>query len=264
MFFGNRMWNYTVKMIDGQFPDWHSVVPKTDATVLLRRQEFIDALQAVKKACDEENAAVKLTFNAEHLLIEAKSPKRGYAKTQVALSEVPPQMIIGLDADYLLEALNALTGEWIVFRFRSAEYGVELHDGAPNLRYHLVMPIDLGNRPAEPKEPVLDEKEEVWDGKAGKYVAVSAETKALAKTEFEKAEAKYKLDLETYKLELAQWRLAHRVTGWSDSESTEEEQKPGEFTPREGFPQIGAKLADHPSLEELAAQANTAEIAVAK
>ncbi len=187
MFFGNRMWSYTVKMIDGQFPDWHSVVPKTDATVLLPREEFIEALQAIKHACDESNTAAKLTFNADHLLIEAKSPKNGYAKTQIPLTEVPPKMMLGLDPEYLIEACTALLGEWIVFKFRSADYGVELHDGAPEKRYHLVMPIDLITRPTEPKEPILDEKTEVWDGKAGKYVSVSEEAKAAAKLEFEQA-----------------------------------------------------------------------------
>ena len=260
MFFGSSRWSYTCRMVEGQFPDWKSVVPKLDATVLLHREAFIEALQAVKHACDEENTAAKFTFNADHLLIEAKSRTNGYAKTQMALSEVPPQMIIGLDPEYLLQACSALLGEWIVFKFRSADYGVELHDGAPDLRYHLVMPIDLITRPAEPKEPVLDTKETVWDGKAGKYLPVSEEAKAAARNEFEVLSKQHELDLETYKLELAQWRLAHRITGWSEAESTEREQEPGEFTPREGYPQIGARLADHPSLEELAKTARAAEI----
>ncbi|MCC6150759.1 MAG: hypothetical protein IT461_10960, partial [Planctomycetes bacterium] len=54
MFFGNRKWNLATRLVEGQFPDWHSVVPKNDVTVLLRRQEYIDALQAVKHACSVE------------------------------------------------------------------------------------------------------------------------------------------------------------------------------------------------------------------
>jgi len=91
-------------------------------------------------------------------------------------------------------------------------------------------------------------------------VPVSEEAKAAAKLEFEVSSSLYEQNLETFRRELAEWRLAHRRTGWSESESTEDEQEPGVFTPREGYPQIGAKLADHPSLEELAKTARAAEI----
>jgi DNA polymerase-3 subunit beta len=178
MFFGTRSWSYTARMIEGQFPDWRSVVPKTDATVLLDREAFIEALRAVKHACSEESKPVKLTFNADHLLIEAKSHKNGYAKTQILLDEVPPQMTLGLDPEYLIEAALALTGETLVFQFRSSKYGVSIHDGAPELRYQLVMPIDLGNRPVEPKEPENGVKEEVWNGKTSTWDKVSDEAKA--------------------------------------------------------------------------------------
>ena len=191
MFFGTRSWSYTARMIDGQFPDWHSVVPKSDATVLLDREAFIEALQAVKHACDVESKAVKLTFNADHLLIEAKSQKNGYAKTQILLDEVPPQMQLGLDPEYLIEACTALTGDTIVFQFRSCEYGVSIHDGAPEMRYQLVMPIDFGDRPTEPKEPESGVKEEVWNGKTSTWDKVSDEAKALAQAEYDKALEKH-------------------------------------------------------------------------
>jgi hypothetical protein len=74
-------------------------------------------------------------------------------------------MQLGLDPEYLIEACTALTGDTIVFQFRSCEYGVSIHDGAPELRYQLVMPIDFGDRPVEPKEPESGVKEEVWNGK---------------------------------------------------------------------------------------------------
>jgi DNA polymerase III sliding clamp (beta) subunit (PCNA family) len=261
MFFGTRSWSYTARMIEGQFPDWHSVVPKTDATVLLDREAFIEAVQAVKHACDVESTAVKLTFNADHLLIEAKSHKNGYAKTQILLDEVPPQMQLGLDPEYLIEACTALTGDTIVFQFRSCEYGVSIHDGAPELRYQLVMPIDFSDRPTEPKEPKLDIKEEVWNGNTRTWDKVSDEAKALAQAEYDKALEKHKQDLEAYKVELARWRLNNRRNATQvDGEDSDEEQKPGEFTPRPAdSPQIGQKLGHVPTLDELHAKALTAK-----
>ncbi|NUO17667.1 MAG: hypothetical protein HUU03_14640, partial [Planctomycetaceae bacterium] len=62
MFFGTRCFTYSVLLVEGQYPNWRAVLPKSDASVLLNRQAFIDGLQAVKKACDIESAAVKLTF----------------------------------------------------------------------------------------------------------------------------------------------------------------------------------------------------------
>ena len=261
MFFGTRSWSYTARMIEGQFPDWRSVVPKTDATVLLDREAFIEALQAVKHACSEESTAVKLTFNADHLLIEAKSHKNGYAKTQILLDEVPPQMQLGLDPEYLIEACTALTGDTIVFQFRSCEHGVSIHDGAPEMRYQLVMPIDFGDRPTEPKEPESGVKEEVWNGKTSTWDKVSDEAKALAQAEYDKALEKHKQDLEAHKVELARWRLNNRRNATQiDGEDSDEEQKLGEFTPRPADqPQIGQKLGHVPTLDELHAKALTAD-----
>ncbi|CAG0952094.1 Beta sliding clamp [Planctomycetaceae bacterium] len=261
MFFGTRTWSYTARTIEGQFPDWHSVVPKTDANVILNRQAFIDALQAVKHACSVDSAAARLTFNADHLLIEAKSHQHGYAKTQIALCAVPPMMTLGLDPEYLIEACNALTGEWIVFSFRSSEYGVSIHDGAPEMRYQLVMPIDLGDQPVEPKEPQSTVKDEVWDGKKSAMVKVSDEAKAAAQAEYEQAVAQHKLDMEKYKLELAAWRLHKRQNvKLIDGEESDWEQDLGEFTPRPATePAIGQKLAECPTLEELHAKALTAD-----
>ena len=249
-------------MIDGQFPDWHSVVPKTDATVLLDREAFIEALQAVKHACSEESTAVKLTFNADHLLIEAKSHKNGYAKTQILLDEVPPQMQLGLDPEYLIEACTALTGDTIVVQFRSCEHGVSIHDGAPEMRYQLVMPIDFGDRPTVPKEPESGIKEEGWNGKTGNWDKVPDEAKALAKAEYDAALEKYKQDLEAYKVELARWRLNNRRNATQiDGEDSDEEQKLGEFTPRPAdSPQIGQKLGHVPTLDELHAKAFIADL----
>lgn len=265
MFFGNRKWNLATRLVEGQFPNWHSVVPKNDVTVLLHRQEYIDALQAVKHACSVEACAVKHTFNADHLLLEAKSVANGYAKAQVSLPTVPPQMILGLDPEYLLQALDALHGEWVVFEFRSSEYGVNLHDGAPELRYHLVMPIDVvGDRPNEPEKPIFEEKEETYDGKLGRYVKLTPEQKVQAKAKHEEAMVEYEKEYAAWKLELAQWRISKRIySEWPDNTNpdVEEECKDGQFPARpKGEPEIGAKLAEAPTLQQLKELALTANV----
>lgn len=257
MFFGNRKWNLATRLVEGQFPDWHSVVPKNDVTVLLRRQEYIDALQAVKHACSVEACAVKHTFNADHLLLEAKSVANGYARAQVSLPTVPPQMILGLDPEYLLQALYALHGEWVIFEFRSSEYGINLHDGAPEKRYHLVMPIDVfGDRPEEPKKPEFEEKEETWLN--GAWHKLTPEEKAEAKAKHEEAMREYEKDLAAWRIELEQWRISKRYV---DTDDSFEEQKPGTFFPRPAHePEIGVKLANVPTLAELKEQALTANV----
>ena len=259
MFFGNRKWSLATRLVEGQFPNWHSVVPKNDVTVLLRRQEYIDALQAVKHACSVEACAVKHTFNADHLLLEAKSFANGYARAQVALPTVPPQMILGLDPEYLLQALDALHGEWVVFEFKSSEYGVNLHDGAPEMRFHLVMPIDVvGDQPTEPKQPEFEEKEQTW--KDGSWHQLTPEEKAQAKAQHEEPMREYEKKLAAWRIELEQWRISKRMRV-TDDDGCLEEQKAGEFFPRPAHePAIGFTLAPAPTLEQLKEQALAANV----
>lgn len=248
MQFCNSCFSYHVLLVEGQFPNWRTVLPKCDATVLVPRMELLDALEAIKKATSVESAAVRLTFNADHLLLEAKSEKNGYAKTTIALTEVPPQMVLGFDPAYLQDSLNALTGDWVVLRFRSPEHGIELHDGAPDLRYQLVMPIDVVSEPVEPKHPgIYMEQDEKWDSKQGVWVKTTAEEKAAAKAAHQKQLDEYNAQLRVYQSELTRWQCHKRI-----SADTMNEQKHGEFTPRpEGEPAIGTQLAPHPTMAEL-------------
>ncbi|MCQ3950983.1 MAG: hypothetical protein DPW14_14340 [Planctomycetes bacterium] len=283
MFFGTRCFTYAARLVEGQYPAWRSVLPKCDASVLLNRQAFIDGLQAVKKACSIESAAVKLTFNARHLLLEAKSAVNGYAKTTIPLCEVPPMMALGADPEYLIGALESLNGEWVVLNFRSSEYGMTLHDGAPNVRYNLVMPIDLISEPTLPAHPgSFVDADEKWNSKAGCWEMTTDEEKAKAKAERDEKMAAYNAAVLAYAAEAVEWRMSKRLNEVkaedpepqdipSDASPeaakilerlgiyTTKEQEPGEFTPRpEHEPAIGTQLAPHPTLTELEAQAHTA------
>lgn len=280
MFFGTECFTYATRLVEGQYPDWRSVLPKGDARVLLNRQELIDALEAVQKACDVESCAVRLTFNADHLLLEAKSTRNGYARTTVPLVEVPPMMILGVDPAYLIGTLESLQGQWVVFSFFSSDYGMTLHDGAPNLRYNLVMPIDVDSEPKLPAHPgAFIDTDETWDSKAACWRKLTDEEKAKAKAEREEKLAKYQEAVLAFETAQKQWRVHKRLKEVKSPDPepqdipadlspkaakilerqgifTTTEQDLGEFTPRpEHEPAIGTQLAPHPTQAELEAQA---------
>lgn len=132
-------------LVEGQFPDYRSVVPKDlDAHAIVEREAFVKALTEVKKYTSIESQATRLTFLTDSVECRCKSPVKGMAHISVPLQTVPKPEILGFDPDYLLMACEQFKGsKWVALEFKDQETGVIVHAGEKAKSFHLVMPIDI-------------------------------------------------------------------------------------------------------------------------
>jgi DNA polymerase-3 subunit beta len=103
---------FSVKLVDAQFPPYQQVIPSSvSKTVQVPRLPFIDALKAIQIAASERTGGIKLTFVPGALRITSESPESGNAFDEIAVDYSGPEMAIGFNAKYILDALGAIDEE---------------------------------------------------------------------------------------------------------------------------------------------------------
>lgn len=103
--FGNV--EFVSKLIDGKFPDYERVIPKThDKLILLSRQQLMQSLQRVKILTNEKTPGVRLVFASGSLKIIGNNTEREEAQEEIEIEYAHETIDIGFNVNYLLDVLN--------------------------------------------------------------------------------------------------------------------------------------------------------------
>jgi DNA polymerase III subunit beta len=136
----------TTRKLSGQFPNYELVVPKTnDKTVPLNVERITQAIRQAALMADERSRSVKFEFNDNRLSITSQSADIGDAKVVIPVDYNGSSVTIGFNAQYLLDFLNNLNAEEILFEFKD-EQSPALMKPAKDDGYdykYVVMPMRL-------------------------------------------------------------------------------------------------------------------------
>ncbi len=100
---------FSVKLIDAQFPPYEAVIPAmTDRAVKTPRAPFREALNAVSLAASDRTGGVKLGISENTLRISSESPESGNGFDEVPIDYSGPDISVGFNAKYLLDVLDAI------------------------------------------------------------------------------------------------------------------------------------------------------------
>jgi DNA polymerase-3 subunit beta len=100
---------FTSKLIDGRFPDYDRVIPKTGANVVSSSREALrSGLQRAAILSNEKYRGVRLEFSDGNIKILANNPDQEEAEDEVEVDYSGEQMEIGFNVNYLLDALAAV------------------------------------------------------------------------------------------------------------------------------------------------------------
>ncbi|WP_249549056.1 DNA polymerase III subunit beta [Anaplasma phagocytophilum] len=129
------------KVLDGTFPDYAAIIPtecgnsvSIDASVL---QSAVDRVSVV---VFDKVKAIKLSFSKGKLVLSSASSDQGDASEELAVDYEGDDVVIGLNARYLMEVLGSIKGVCeIVFSDGSA--AVLVKDGEYGM--HIIMPMRI-------------------------------------------------------------------------------------------------------------------------
>jgi DNA polymerase-3 subunit beta len=115
VFFSVAGFQFSVKLVDAQFPPYAQVIPEASSRALRApRAAVCDALKAVRLAASDRTGGVKLTLGPGKLRFESESPESGEGFDEVDVDYDGEEVTIGFNASYFLDAAGAIDSEEIV------------------------------------------------------------------------------------------------------------------------------------------------------
>lgn len=111
----------SMRLIEGKFPDYTQVIPRlADKILRASRHDFLLSVKRVSVLAIEKTQSVKLkTINGE-LTISCVNPETGEVTDDVPVEYNGPNIEIGFNAKYVIEALSSILDNNIMIKFTDA------------------------------------------------------------------------------------------------------------------------------------------------
>ena len=140
----NQQFTFTSKLVDGKFPDYERVLPKSaDKTVIGQRLELRQAFTRTAILSNEKYRGVRLKLSADTLDITANNPEQEQAEEVVAVEYQGEELEVGFNVSYLLDVLSVLDGDQIRLSLSDSASSALLEEADEGDSLYVVMPMRL-------------------------------------------------------------------------------------------------------------------------
>jgi DNA polymerase-3 subunit beta len=132
------------RMIDGQFPAFERVIPKSnDKKVEFDRDRLTSAVKRVALLSNERSRAVKFAIDKGKVEIASSSPEFGEAKEQIVVDYDGSPVTICFNAQYVLDFLGVVETDSVALEFKDEmSQAVMKPVGAEGYDYtYVIMPM---------------------------------------------------------------------------------------------------------------------------
>ncbi|MBD66942.1 MAG: DNA polymerase III subunit beta [Halobacteriovoraceae bacterium] len=134
----------SVRLIAREYPKYQTVIPsKTTHTLLIEKNIFYNAVKRIKLLSNEKTNGIKCSFSSSELLITADHPSLGQAKESIQVEYDGPEMEIGFNARYMIDALSILDVNEIIFEFNNELSPVIIRSNEEENFLGIIMPLKI-------------------------------------------------------------------------------------------------------------------------
>lgn len=110
-----------MRLLDGRFPDYNLVIPKkNDKHLSLGRKDFLEMLRRVSVMSSDDYKGVKFSLSPKELTLTAVNPDLGEARESLPIDYEGPELDIGFNPRYFIEALSSLKSDLITLSLLDA------------------------------------------------------------------------------------------------------------------------------------------------
>lgn len=137
--------HFTSKLVDGAYPDYDRVLPKGGGLVIRGdRDSLRHAFSRAAILSNEKYRGVRLLLSENLLKIVANNPEQEEAQEEVVVSYTGMELEVGFNVNYILDVLNTMSGEEVVFILSDANSSALVQDpsDAEGSSY-VIMPMRL-------------------------------------------------------------------------------------------------------------------------
>lgn len=99
----------SIRLIDGEFPDYNQVLPKTTGQkLIIRSGEFMQALKRVSLMVTDKGKCVRLDLTPDTAKISSSSPELGEASEELGVTFSGKNLSIGFNGRYVQDLLASI------------------------------------------------------------------------------------------------------------------------------------------------------------
>lgn len=133
----------TARLVEGKYPDYRKLIPTSfTSQITLKRADFLNVTKVSSLFARESagSVTIELDETAGNLSIRSVASQLG-ENTATAPGKVKGSDSITLNSRYLLDALNALSGDNVIFGFNGKLEPTLIHDPDSADYQHIIMPL---------------------------------------------------------------------------------------------------------------------------
>ncbi|MGC9456614.1 MAG: DNA polymerase III subunit beta [Halothiobacillaceae bacterium] len=113
---------FTTKLIDGRYPNYERVIPSEfEVSLTLDRDALKQALGRAAILSQDKFPGARFTFGEDTLLIETHNNDQESSQEELPVDYQGPTFNVGFNIRYLLDILNTIRGEAVIFHLRDSE-----------------------------------------------------------------------------------------------------------------------------------------------
>jgi DNA polymerase-3 subunit beta len=138
------------KLVEGQFPNYEQVIPKSSPLkVVVEREPLLAAIRRVAVVADDRTRPVRLTASEGQVRLSAQSQELGEAEETLPAEYRGDELTIGFNARYVLDALGPMDRPWTVMGLKDGLspgmfLGAAEKESAPDDTYRcVIMPMRM-------------------------------------------------------------------------------------------------------------------------
>lgn len=132
----------TSKLIDGSFPEYARVIPKSNAKKLkIDNKAFAEAVDRVATVSAERSRSVRLALEKDKITLTVNNPDAGVATEDLPADYREDAMEIGFNARYLLDVAQQIEGEEALFELADSGSPTLVRDEADENALYVLMPL---------------------------------------------------------------------------------------------------------------------------
>ena len=130
------------RLIEGEFPNYEQVVPKEPKEkIKVDREKFISALRRANIFTSQDSQAVKIEVSKSKLIISKSTPELGEAREELEVEYKGPDILIGFNPGYLMDAMKILETADVGLEITSPEKPGVVRMGSEYV--YVVLPMQL-------------------------------------------------------------------------------------------------------------------------
>jgi len=133
----------TSKIIDGKFPDYGRVIPEYTNHLTLNRLNILQALQRAAILSNEKFRGVRFVLTEKNLRIISSNSEQEEAQEDIETNYQGVALDIGFNVNYLMDGLNNITTEEIVFSFGDPNSSILITIPANDDFKYVIMPMRI-------------------------------------------------------------------------------------------------------------------------